>query len=297
MLQRMNNGLEKSLIETVRLLRALVESSNPHMGKYMKAVAQVARGIATEAKLSEEIQDRVEMAGLVHDIGLLGMPESILTKTERLMSGDEFEAYAQHPEIAALCLSSVEGLKPISAIVRAHHENIDGTGFPDGIKGNALSKETRILAVAADYCTVIHLWPKGIKPILSVAHRHLDHKALSTVEISSEPIVRRMIAEQVIITGAGKRYDNAMVRHFLKSIGSTNTRQRVSKLAFNLLKTGMILMDDLRLKDGRLLLTRGTILGDGALQSIQTIGNRGLIEGTIAVTVGTVPAPSNEVET
>jgi response regulator RpfG family c-di-GMP phosphodiesterase len=296
MLQRVNDGLGKSLIETVRLLLSLVESSNPRLGKYMKAVAQVARGIAIEAKLGKEIQDRVEMAGLVHDIGLLGMPESVLTKDERLMSRDEFEAYAQHPEIAALCLSSVEGLKPIGAIVRAHHENIDGSGFPDRNKGSSLSKETRILAVAADYCTVLHLWPQGVKAMFSVARRYLDHEALSTVEIGPEPNVRRAIAEKVIVAGAGKRYDGAVVRHFRKSIGSTDTRQRVSKFAFNLLSTGMILMDDLRLKDGRLLLTRGTILGDGALQSIQTIGNRGLIESEIAVAVGTVKAPSGEVE-
>ena len=55
------------------------------------------------------------MAGLVHDIGLLGMPVKFLEKDERIMSAEEFEAYSQHPVIAALSLSSVEGLKPISA--------------------------------------------------------------------------------------------------------------------------------------------------------------------------------------
>jgi hypothetical protein len=285
MLQNMNGSLEKSLMETIRLLLSLVESSNPSLGSYMKAVGQLARGIAVAAGMDETMQNQVEMAGLVHDIGLLGMPETILEKDERSMSTDEFEAYTQHPEIAALSLSSVEGLKEISRIVSQHHENLDGSGFPHQIVGDDLSIGARILAVAADYCTVLHLWPTGVKRVLYVARRYLNHATLSAVEIAEEMVVRKEIAEKVIIEGAGKRYDGVIVRHFLKSIGSDITKKPINKLAFNLLKEGMVLMEDLRLSDGRLLLTRGTTLGDGSLQSIQTIGNRGMIEDAIAVTV------------
>jgi response regulator RpfG family c-di-GMP phosphodiesterase len=283
LLQRMNEGLEKSLMETIRLLLALVESSNPRLGRYMKAVAQLARQIAEAAGLDQTMQDRVEMAGLVHDIGLLGMPETILEKDERSMTPDEFEAYTHHPQIAALSLSSVEGLKEISALVGAHHENLDGSGFPHRIMGDDLSVGARILAVAADYCTVLHLWPKGVKRLIAVSRRYLDSETLSSMEIGEEEAVRQAIAEKRIVAGAGKRYDGVIVRHFLKSIGSDTTKQTINQLAYNLLKEGMVLAQDLRLKDGRLLLTRGTTLGEGSLQSIQTIGNRGMIEGVIAV--------------
>ncbi len=283
LLESMNNGLEKSLMETIRLLQSLVESSNPRLGGYMKAVGQLARQIAVAAGCDENMQNRVEMAGLVHDIGLLGMPETILEKDERSMSSEELEAYTQHTEIAALSLSSVEGLKEISEIVRSHHENLDGSGFPQKAIGEDLSTGTRILAVAADYCTVLYLWPKGVKRVLYVARRYLSHAILSAVEIREEMGVRKEIAEKVIIEGAGKRYDGVIVRHFLKSIGSDPVKKTINKLAFNLLKKGMVLMEDLRLKDGRLLLTRGTTLNGGALQSIQTIGNRGMIEGLIDI--------------
>ena len=285
MLERMNRGLEKSLMESIRLLLSLVESSNPILGSYMKAVGRLARQIAAQADLDEKIQDRVEMAGLVHDIGLLGMPETILEKDERSMSPEELDAYTQHPEIAALSLSSVESLKDIGAIVAAHHENLDGSGFPLRIGADALSTETRILAVAADYCTVVHLWPKGVKRTLSLARRYLNRDILSTVEIAEEKVVRREIAEKIIVAGSGRRYDGSIVRHFLDTIGSDASRETVNQLAFNLLKTGMVLKEDLRLKDGRLLLTRGTILNEGALQSIQTIGDRDMIEGTVAVSI------------
>lgn len=286
MLQNMNSGLEKSLMETIRLLLSLVESSNPRLGRYMKAAGQLARRIAVEAGCDETAQNRVEMAGLVHDIGLLGMPEAILEKDERSMTAEEFDAYTQHPEIAALSLSSVEGLKEISRIVGQHHENLDGSGFPQQIMEDDLSTGARILAVAADYCTVLHLWPAGVKRVLYVARRYLSHATLSAVEIAEEMVVRKAIAEKIIIEGAGKRYDGVIVRHFLKSIGSDPVKKPINQLAFNLLKKGMVLMEDLRLKDGRLLLTRGTTLGDGALQSIRTIGDRGMIESAIAVTMG-----------
>jgi hypothetical protein len=251
----------------------------------MKEVGQLARQTAAHAGLDEAFQDRVEMAGLVHDIGLLGMPEGLLEKDERVMTAEEFEAYAQHPEIAALSLSSVEGLKEISVIVGAHHENLDGNGFPGRLQGESLPMGARILAVTADYGTILHLWPRGVKRMFAAARRYLDNEALSTLDIGDPQLALTGIAEKILIEGAGKRYDGAVVDHFLKAIGSDATNPAIHKLAYNLLKKGMVLKEDLRLKDGRLLLTRGTVLGDGALQSIQTIGSRDMIDGAISVMV------------
>jgi response regulator RpfG family c-di-GMP phosphodiesterase len=292
MLQSLNDGLEKSLMETIRLLRSLVESSNPKLGNYMKNVAQTARNIAVEAGLAETDQNKVEMAGLVHDIGLLGIPESVLEKDERSMTPDEFEAYSHHPLIAALSLSSVGGLKEIAEMVKGHHENFDGTGFPEGTMEEDICQGARILAVAADYCTIVHLWPKQIKPLFSIARRYLDPETLSDIEIAEPPLIRKAVAEKIITQGAGRRYDGAIVRQFLKSIGSNPDGKVVDQISFNLLKPGMILERDLRLKDGRLLITRGTVLMEGALQSIRNIGNRGLIEDAIAVVIPVVE--SNE---
>lgn len=287
LLKRVNNGLGKSLMDTIRLLLSLVESSNPKLGSYMKAVSQLARQIAETAGLDKTMQDRVEMAGLVHDIGLLGMPDTLLEKDQHIMTKDEFQAYSHHPQIAALSLSSVEGLKEISAIVAAHHENLDGSGFPDGTMGDDLSIGSRILAVAADYCTVLHLWPRAVKRLLSMAKRYIDSDVLCTIEVGEEDRVRKMVAEKLIVAGTGKRYDGTIIRHFLESIGSDTTTQTIDQLAYNLLKKGMVLAEDLRLKDGRLLLTRGTLLDDGALHSITTIGERGMFNGVISVRIDT----------
>lgn len=284
-LELMNSCLEKSLMETVRLLLSLVESSNPRLGVYMKQTAQMARDIGAQAGMIEVDLDKLEMAGLVHDIGLLGMPEGLLEKDERSMTSDEFDAYSHHPIIAALSLSSVGGFAEIAEMVKGHHENLDGTGFPYGLVEDKISQGARILAIAADYNTIVHLWPRKVKPLFYIARRYLDQEVLAGVEISKPEIVSKSIAERIISQGVGKRYDAAMVRHLFKCIGSDPNAKVVNQVAYNLLRPGMILDQDLRLKDGRLLITRGSVLDDGSLQSIQNIGDRGFIEDAISVVI------------
>jgi response regulator RpfG family c-di-GMP phosphodiesterase len=282
-LKQLNKGLEKSLTDSIRLLLSLVESSNPKLGAHMKATGKLARQIAASAGLEERLQNQVEMAGLVHDIGLLGMSEQILEKDERSMSPKEFDAYAHHPEIAALSLSSVAELKEVGKIVSAHHENIDGSGFPHGIQGKNLNTGARILAIAADYCTMIHLWPKVIRRMISVAARYTSQDALNLLEYDDEASVRDKIAQNIITEGAGKRYDAAFVSAFLTCIGSDPNIKTIQHLPFDQLGSGLVLADDLRMKDGRLLLTRGTELNRSALKVIHEIGARGKLDGMVAV--------------
>jgi response regulator RpfG family c-di-GMP phosphodiesterase len=282
-LKQLNQGLEKSLMDSIRLLLSLVESSNPKLGAHMKATGRLARQIATVAGLDERLQNQVEMAGLVHDIGLLGMSDRILEKDERSMSPNEFDAYAQHPEIAALSLSSVTELQEIGNIVAAHHENVDGSGFPRGIQGKSLNTGARILAIAADYNTMIHLWPKVIRRMISVASRYSSQDALDLLEYDDESAVRVKVAQSVIMQGAGSRYDASFVSHFLTCLGRDPTIKTIKHLPFHQLDPGQVLADDLRMKDGRLLITRGTTLNLSALKIINEIGQHGKIEEMVAI--------------
>ncbi|WP_172683848.1 HD domain-containing phosphohydrolase [Desulfosarcina cetonica] len=277
MLQSLNVNLEKSFKQTVRLLISLVESSNPALGHTMREASQLARAIAAAAGLDEAEQDRVEMAGLVHDIGLLGMAESLLRKDERAMNKAEFDAYRQHPAIAALSLSSVEGLKEVGEFIRSHHENIDGSGFPEGLKGDAIPLGARILAIAADYCTIRHLWPDEINALISSARRYLPKAVIDDLEFRMDDSLRQTIAEKIILQDSDIRYDGAMVRHFLDCIGSQAALSLIKHLDYRFLKAGMTLNQDLRLNDGRLLLTRDTVISDNSLSSILTFGDQGLM--------------------
>jgi response regulator RpfG family c-di-GMP phosphodiesterase len=282
MLQAANGSLEKSMVDTVRLLVSLVQSSNPKLGGYMKEVGRLARDIARQAGLSEKQQNAIEMAGLVHDIGLLGMPEQMLQKDRKIMNRQEFEVYSQHPMMASLSLSSVEGLKEIAEIVLSHHENMDGSGFPQRLSAEKISQGARILAVAADYVSIVELWHTSVQDLISCARRYLSPEVAGALDINDANL-RQDVAEKIIRQGVGARYDANVVQSFLQTLAKRRPYQNIRQVNEGQLTAGLILMQDVRLKDGRLLLTKGTIINDRIIESIQTIGNRGLIQDAIEV--------------
>lgn len=283
-----NLNLEKSLMSSIRLLTSLVEYSNAQLGHYMQETAQLAKDIAIAAALDEKAQNDIEMAGLVHDIGLLGMSGSIVGKDIKIMNKQEFESFSQHPMVASLSLASIDGFKQISEIILCHHEWENGNGFPRKLKSGQIPMGAKILAVAADYCTILYLWPNKVRDLMIRARRYLDRDIISMLDITDE-VVKMEIAEEIILNGAGQRYNPSVVQAFMKTIEHKRPRPKILHLSALSLKAGMILMQDLRLKDGRLLLSKGTVLNERCIQSIKNIGYSNLPNANINVTL-----PCNE---
>jgi HD-GYP domain-containing protein (c-di-GMP phosphodiesterase class II) len=110
-------------------------------------VTQLALEIGRRIGLSDEILEGLRVAGLVHDIGKLAIPSELLSKPSKLSTA-EFRLIQSHPDVARSILSSVEFPWPVAAIVFQHHERIDGSGYPLGIRGDEILLEAKILAVA-----------------------------------------------------------------------------------------------------------------------------------------------------
>jgi HD-GYP domain-containing protein (c-di-GMP phosphodiesterase class II) len=119
--------------------------SAPHSETVGRYAGMIARGLG----LSESHIGRLRLAGILHDIGKVGVPNSILSKPAKLTDGD-FEIIRTHPELGAQILEH-PSLLDIREWVRAHHERPDGTGYPLGLTGEALPLEAKILAVADAY--------------------------------------------------------------------------------------------------------------------------------------------------
>ncbi len=282
MLNGKNQGLLKSLLATVRLLTSLVEYSNAQLGHYMQEAARMAVEIATEAGLDEKARNTIEMAALVHDIGLLGMDKDSIRKDVKIMNPAQFESYSRHPLIAGMCLSSIDGFDEIADIVQCHHECVDGSGFPRKISSEQIPDGAKILSVAADYCTVLHLWPHNIHDLMVCARRYMDRDVFSSMDISDKEI-RLEIAENVILSGSGKRYDSEVIKIFVKIAERNRPRPKLQSLDKGSLHTGMTLMQDLRMNDGRLLLSKGTLLNERSIQSISKIGLDNLAQNAVLV--------------
>ena len=137
----------KALQATVRAMASIVETRDPYTASHQRGVADLARAIAAEMNLAEEQIEGIHMAGTIHDIGKISVPAEILTKPGKLTE-IEYGLVKTHPLAGYDILKDIEFPWPVADTVLQHHERIDGSGYPEGLKGEAILPEARILAVA-----------------------------------------------------------------------------------------------------------------------------------------------------
>lgn len=140
-----------------------VSCKAPFFRNHVDTVERTAMTLAQTLGLSPEERETLRLASLLHDIGMITVPDTILAKTD-LLSPEEWELVKHHPVTAAELLERVPALRHVASLVRHHHERMDGQGYPDGLKGDELPYLARILAVADAYTAMIADWP-GRKPI------------------------------------------------------------------------------------------------------------------------------------
>lgn len=152
-LRRLSDGLSGSLDQTLQnylgtmeSLAQAVEARDPYTSGHSHRIEDLTTAIARQLKLSEEQAVRLERAGELHDIGKIGIPESILGKPGTLTPA-EWQIMKKHPVIGAEIIGQIPFLKDVAPIVRHHHERYDGRGYPDGLKEEAIPLEARGLAV------------------------------------------------------------------------------------------------------------------------------------------------------
>jgi PAS domain S-box-containing protein len=139
--------LQEALNQTVMALSAAVETRDPYTAGHQRGVAELAVDIAREMGLPEDQISGIRIAGLVHDIGKIQIPAEILSKPTRL-TAPEWSMMKAHPHAGHDILKTVEFPWPVSQIVLQHHERLDGSGYPQGLSGDGILLEARILAVA-----------------------------------------------------------------------------------------------------------------------------------------------------
>jgi len=139
--------LRKVLGGTIDAIALTVEARDPFTSGHQRRVADLARTIATKMELPKDLIEGVRSAGVIHDLGKIGVPAEILSKPSKL-SDTEFNLIKIHPQIGYDILKDIDFPWPIASIVQQHHERMDGSGYPLGRSDGEILLEARILAVA-----------------------------------------------------------------------------------------------------------------------------------------------------
>lgn len=142
--------LEKAYLESIQTLRYTVEAKDTYTRGHSDRVAQYSVLIGQKLNLSDDDLRLLQLGGLFHDIGKIGVPDDILKKNAKL-TDDEYSEIKNHPSIGAHILSSATIFKDIIPIVKHHHEKYDGTGYPGKLAGNDIPYLARIAAVADSF--------------------------------------------------------------------------------------------------------------------------------------------------
>ncbi|HWR55162.1 MAG TPA: HD-GYP domain-containing protein [Negativicutes bacterium] len=150
--------LSHDVHETLEVLTAALDARHPYTGGHSYRVAELSTCIAREMGVGESQQHFIHIAAHLHDIGKIGMPDSVLLKKGRL-TVEEYEVIKKHPETGFQILRKVKILQYVAHVVRHHHERWDGAGYPGGLAGDRIPLASRIIAVADAYDAMTSMRP------------------------------------------------------------------------------------------------------------------------------------------
>ncbi|MCR5651758.1 MAG: response regulator [Lachnospiraceae bacterium] len=145
-----HDKIERMSMQIVKALSRAIDEKDTYTNGHSTRVAEYSKEIAKRAGYSDMKQEEIYMMGLLHDVGKIGVPDAIINKPAKL-SEDEFGVIRNHPVMGARILRNITEFPQFVTGARWHHERYDGKGYPDGLEGENIPEEARIIAVADAY--------------------------------------------------------------------------------------------------------------------------------------------------
>lgn len=264
-----NRQLESNLYNTVRAFASLVEMLTPSLAGHGRRVGAVSRKIALELNLSEEEATQIEVAGLLHDIGKLGFPEKLLRYHQDKWDSHDKALFRRHPEQGQAAVQFINKLDHVGILIRSHHEQYDGQGYPDQLADEEIPLGSRIIAAADAYDKIVRLKVIDDDTIRRASKRSNVIQGNLTEEVLQKAAVLHF-REQ-----AFTRYDPDIVKVFLAVLKTQGIEWgREKEVSIEQIEAGMVLSRSLHTSSGRFLLSHKTVLTEdliGKLMSIHSI--------------------------
>lgn len=144
---RLYEEVNELFLSSIRALAETIDAKDPYTRGHVQRVTDVALAIADEMKLDEKQKKQLTVGSILHDIGKIGIKDAVLSKPSQLTE-EEKKIFDQHPDIGSKIMKPIGQLEEMIPLIRHHHESYDGSGYPDGLKGEAIPLGARIMAVA-----------------------------------------------------------------------------------------------------------------------------------------------------
>jgi response regulator RpfG family c-di-GMP phosphodiesterase len=247
-LKKINEQQDKDFKSIIASLSSLIELRDRNVKSHSRNVAEISVKVATDMGLPAEEADVIYVAALLHDIGKIGLSDSIINKDADELSPEGFKEYSLHPVRGQTAIDSIEDLRKAGILIRHHHESYDGTGFPDKLQGVAIPLGSRIIAIA-DY-----------------------------IDRAIDKILMRNTIDQIMLSAQEeleKKFDPQVFPYIRKP--ATDLYDRLSKDSESTereldpgdLKKGMVLSRDVKSGTNLLLLRKGVGLDSASIEAIK----------------------------
>ena len=237
-------AIKRNYYQSIHMFTQLLETYNEQLGGHCRRVGKLSLELAKgHPDVPPEDYPVIEAAGLLHDIGLIGLPETLVTKTITEMTGDEKTLYRSHPERGEMILSEVDLLLPVSRLVRMHHEQINGRGFPDGLAGAQLPAGARLVGAASIYDNLVHRSKTPYDEIPKYLQQYRGYQI--------DPLLVDMLLEINL------------------SQMQAQTDKTDEQIDIEQLKDGMVLSRDVRMKTGAFVMAANTMIDASSIQKLK----------------------------
>ena len=233
----LSQKIKKNYLNSIKVFANLLEWRGGHLSGHSRRVADLARRTARAMSLPEADQQDIFIAGLMHDIGQIALPDTLLGRPVPKFSEDEMVQYRRHATLGEQALMAMDDMHAVANIIRSHHERYDGLGYPDGLAGDMIPLGASILAVTETYDD------------LQIGH------------LSSTPL-NAADARSMIARGRGTQFHPEVVDVFLQMLlkAAPVAEAPPRMLRTDQLRPGMVLARDLLSSEGAVLLTADHVL-------------------------------------
>ncbi len=245
-LKEMTEVLKQNFQEVIVLLTGIISLFHKDLAAHSKRVAGLAETLCNKLAIDNEEKEIIIQAAFLHDIGLVGASEEIYSGNIDKLDEKSRNFYLYHPVIGEKIVGAVKTLRKIARIIRFHHEEYNGTGFPDKLRNGRIPLGAQIIKIASDFD---------------------DFRFKRGLSIDD--------ALKAIKEGSYKSYDPDIVNTFMKIQSDSSTQQKspITRIKVKDLQPGMYLIDEITLENGVLLVPKGVLIEEVILKKIKTFSS------------------------